>query len=119
MPAYIPDRFDLTAYQNATWTETFRIHQGSATSAVQNLTGYSAQLIVKAKPGDSTTLLSLTSGNGLTLGGTAGTITLTQSAAAVNAFSWSSAEYELLLTDSSSPAVTSVILYGSVKVVAF
>jgi len=117
MSAYIPDRFDLTLYQNATWTETFRLHVGSASSAVQDLTGYSAQFIVKANPGDASPLLSLTSPTGIVVGGTAGTITLTQSVSVVNAYQWTAGEYELLVTDPSG--VTSVVLYGSVKVVTF
>jgi hypothetical protein len=117
MPAYTPDKLDLTIYGNASWTETLRLHVGNASSSVQNLTGYSASFVVKAQPGDSTALLTLSSGSGITLGGSAGTIVLSRSKAQVDAFTWTDGEYELTLTDASGN--TSVILYGSVKVVTF
>ena len=117
MPAYKPDKLDLTIYQGADWVESLRVHQGDISSSVQNLTGYSATLTVKAKPGDSTALLTLTSSSGISLGGTAGTITLSQTAAQVNAYSWTAGQYELALTDASG--ITSILLYGSVKVVQF
>jgi hypothetical protein len=117
MPAYTPDKLDLTIYQNASWTETLRLHVGNADSAVQNLTGYTASFTVKANPGDGTALLTLSSGSGITLGGSAGTIVLSRSLAQVNAFTWTDGEYELTLTDGSGN--TSLLLYGSVKVVTF
>jgi hypothetical protein len=117
MPSYVPSKLDLTAYQNATWTETLRLHQGDASSAVVNLTGYTATMTVKAAAGDTTPLLTLTSSSGITLGGTAGTITIKRSPAQVNVFTWSHGEYELTLTDTNGD--TSMLLYGSVQVIQF
>jgi hypothetical protein len=117
MPAYKPDKLDLTIYQGANWVESLRVHTGDISSAVQNLTGYSATLTVKANPGDTSALLTLTSSAGIALGGTAGTITISQTTAQVNAYSWTQGQYELALTDVSG--VTSILLYGSVKVVVF
>ena len=117
MPSYVPSKLDLTAYQNATWTETLRLHQGDASSAVVNLTGYTASLVIKAKAGDTTPLLTLTNTSGITLGGSAGTITIKQSPAQVNAYQWTHGEYELTLTDTSND--TSMLLYGSVQIIQF
>lgn len=41
-----------------------------------NLTGYTARMQVRTEPNASSTLLSLTSGSGITLGGSAGTIAI-------------------------------------------
>jgi len=56
----------------ATWKD-------SAGTAV-NLTGYTARLQVRATYDSSSTILSLTSAAGITLGGAAGTIAITASA---------------------------------------
>ena len=117
MLANTPDRLDLTIYQNGAWQETFRFHQGDTDSAVVNLTGYTAALTVKAEPGDTTSLLSLTSSAGLTMGGTAGTITINQSASQINAYTWTRGLYELVVTDGS--ATPCVVLYGEIQLVQF
>ena len=117
MSSYLPSKLDLTVYENSTWVENLVLHTGDATSAVQNLTGYTATLTVKAHAGDTTNLLALTSSSGITLGGSAGTITITQSKATVDAYTWTSGEYELAITDSAG--VTSILLFGNVQVVTF
>ena len=48
--------------------------------AIINLTGYTARLQVRATYDSSSTILSLTSAAGITLGGAAGTIAITASA---------------------------------------
>jgi hypothetical protein len=45
-----------------------------------NLTGYTAAMQVRINPAESSTILSLTNGSGITLGGTAGTIAVAVSA---------------------------------------
>lgn len=86
----------------------WRINQGEDLSkvftwrdendALVNLTGYSARLQVRKPKGSSTTLLSLTNGSGITLGGVAGTITITRTAAQTAALDWDgSAHYDLEL----------------------
>ena len=56
----------------ATWNDS--------TGAAVNLTGYTARLQVRTSYAATSTILSLTSSSGITLGGAAGTITITVSA---------------------------------------
>jgi hypothetical protein len=62
-------------------------------------------------------LLTLTNGSGITVGGTAGTITILQTAAQTAAYDWASGEYRLTL--GASGGDTDVYLYGSVTVERF
>ena len=76
-----PGKLDLTMYQGASWdyTLTWTTTSGTVTSPV-NLTGYTARMQVRETQASTATILSLTSGSGITLGGTAGTILLEASA---------------------------------------
>jgi len=73
------NRYDLEIKQGATLSLT-ATWKDSAGTAV-NLTGYTARLQVRATYDSSSTILSLTSAAGITLGGAAGTIAITASAA--------------------------------------
>ena len=72
------NRYDLEIKQGATLslTATWRDSAGTAV----NLTGYTARMQVRSTYDSSTTILSLTSSSGITLGGVAGTIAITASA---------------------------------------
>jgi hypothetical protein len=72
-----PATYNITAYQGATYdlNMTWKI----AGTAV-NLTGYTAAMQVRENADASATILSLTNGSGITLGGTAGTIAVAVSA---------------------------------------
>jgi hypothetical protein len=72
-----PGRLNLNCYQGASFDYTLTWQTGG--SAV-NLTGYSARMQVRETYDSASTLVSLTSGTGITLGGTAGTILLELSA---------------------------------------
>lgn len=76
-----PATLDLTMYQGASWdyTLTWTTTAGTVTSPV-DLTGYSARMQVRETQASTATVMSLTSGSGITLGGTAGTIYLEASA---------------------------------------
>lgn len=76
-----PAKLDLTMYQGASWdyTLTWTTTAGTVKSPV-NLTGYTARMQVRETQASTATILSLTSGSGITLGGTAGTIYLEASA---------------------------------------
>ena len=77
--------FDLEIKQGetlslvATWRDS--------ANALVNLTGYTARAQGRLSYDAATTLFSLTSSSGITLGGAAGTITITLSAAATAALS--------------------------------
>jgi len=83
------NRYDLEIKQGATLSLT-ATWKDSAGTAV-NLTGYTARLQVRATYDSSSTILSLTSAAGITLGGAAGTIAITASAATTAALTapWS------------------------------
>ncbi len=76
-----PGELNLTMYQGASWdyTLTWTTTAGSVTTPV-DLTGYTARMQVRETQSSTATILSLTSGSGITLGGTAGTILLEASA---------------------------------------
>jgi hypothetical protein len=76
-----PASLNLTMYQGASWdyTLTWTTTAGSVTTPV-DLTGYTARMQVRETQSSTATVLSLTSGTGITLGGTAGTILLEASA---------------------------------------
>jgi hypothetical protein len=67
-----PGKYDITIYQGATYDVTFTWKDESDTEV--NLTGYSARLKARESIDSSSAFISLTSGSGITLGGTAGTI---------------------------------------------
>lgn len=114
--SFDPARLDLDIYEHATWSKTLTLHTGDSSSAVTDLTGYTATFTVKDTEG-GTTLMTLTNGSGVTLGGTAGTITLTRTLSEVTAITWSAGVYELTLT--SAGGIADVLIYGQVKVVRF
>ena len=72
-----PGVLNLTMYQGASWDYqlTWTTTSGTVTTPV-DLTGYSARMQVREAHTSTAPLLSLTSGSGITLGGTAGTILL-------------------------------------------
>lgn len=76
-----PGKLNLTMYQGASWDYqlTWTTTSGTVTTPV-DLTGYTARMQVREAHNSTTPILSLTSGSGITLGGTAGTIYLEASA---------------------------------------
>lgn len=76
-------RYDPVIEQGATWSRTATYRDSS--KALVNLSGYTSRMQIRRAPGATDTLVSLTDGQGITLGGAAGTIvmalTATQTAA--------------------------------------
>jgi len=89
-----PGTYNITAYQGADWDRTFTITQSST---ALNLTGYSAAMQVREAADSTAYLLSLTSGSGITLGGTAGTVAVAITSAQSSALSAGSYAYDLEL----------------------
>jgi hypothetical protein len=73
-----PGELDLEMWQGASWDYTLTWTAGG--TAI-DLTNYTARLKVKEGYDAGTAILSLTTGSGITLGGTAGTIFLEADAA--------------------------------------
>ena len=72
------NRYDLEIKQGATLSLTATWKDSTDTPV--NLTGYTARMQVRSTYDATSTILSLTSGSGITLGGSAGTIAITASA---------------------------------------
>lgn len=73
-----PGILDLNCYQGANFDYTL-LWQTNGTAV--NLTGFTARMQVRESYDAGTAIVSLTSGTGITLGGTAGTIGLSMTAA--------------------------------------
>lgn len=92
-----PGTYNITAYQGANWDRTFTITQGGT---ALNLTGYTSAMQVREAADSTAYLLSLTSSAGITLGGTAGTITVAITSAQSSAIPAGSYAYDLEIISS-------------------
>ena len=77
-----PAFYTIACYQGATFNKVFT---WEVDAVPVNLTGYTARMQVRSTKDSATTIVSLTTGSGITLGGAAGTITLDLSATATAA----------------------------------
>jgi hypothetical protein len=93
-----PANYNITAYQGATYSLDMTWKIGG--TAV-NLTGYTAAMQVKENAGSTASVLSLTNGSGITLGGTAGTIGLLVSANTMGSATPGNYVYDLELNSGS------------------
>ena len=110
----IPNKHNFTIWQGATFSEILTLYSTTDTIAPRNLTGYTAEMVIRDKP-QGTGLLTLnTSNSRIVLGGTAGTITLTISATDTAAITWKAGVYDLTIT--SSTGNTDALLYGGIKI---
>lgn len=108
-----PARLNFTIYEGATFYKRITY---SINGAVQDLSGFDARLVIKDTP-EGTTLMTLDTQNGIDLGGVDGTIDLSIDASDTATLAWSSAVYELFITDTHPH--TDVLLYGGIKVHRF
>lgn len=106
--------YDLCIPQGATFS---RVIRWKADGANVNLTGYTARAQIRPTAASATTTLSLTTENGrITLGGAAGTITLTISATDTAAIAAGRYVYDLELV--SAGGIVTRLLQGVVTVSA-
>jgi hypothetical protein len=105
-----PGTYNFTLYQGADFDRTFTVTQGGT---ALNLTGYSAAMQVREAADSTATLLSLTSGSGITLGGTAGSVAVVITSAQSSAIASGSYAYDLELF---SGAQVTRLLQGAVNV---
>ena len=87
-----PGTYNITAYQGADFDRTFTITQSGT---ALNLTGFTSAMQVREAADSTAYLLSLTSGTGITLGGTAGTIAVAITSAQSSAIAAGSYAYDL------------------------
>jgi hypothetical protein len=85
-------QYDFILEQGATFSRV--VTWKDSTNALVNLTGYTAKMQIRDASGG--VIVSLTDTNGgITLGGAAGTITITISATQTTAFTFNTARYDL------------------------
>jgi hypothetical protein len=106
-----PGTYDMTCFQGATFDKTFTVTEAGV---ALNLTGYTSAMQVREAADSTAYLVSLTSGTGITLGGTAGTIVVTIGASASSAIPAGSYAYDLELT---SGGTVTRLLQGAFNVV--
>ena len=102
----------MVCEQATTFTVNFTIQTGST---LLNLTGYSATMTIRPFVGANTTTLVLTNGSGITLGGAAGTVAISISAATTADFEPSRYAYDFMLD---SGSVVTRLLEGKFIVTA-
>lgn len=107
-----PGKYDFTIYQGATLEELWTWKDESGVAV--NLTGYTARLKAKPSKTHSNTVLSLTNADGITLGGTAGTIAISRSAAQTAALAVGNLVYDLELI--SAGGVVIRLMEGAITV---
>ena len=105
-------KYNLVCEQAATFNLQFKVQNGDVP---WNLTNYSATMTVRPFVGANTTTLVLTNGNGITLGGTSGTVTINVSAATTATLSPARYAYDFVLD---SGAVVTRLLEGKFVVTA-
>jgi hypothetical protein len=105
--------FDFTIEQGATFNllMTWRID-----NVAVNLTGYTARLQARIDVDETDTILSLTTGAGITLGGAAGTISLDQTATQTALLPKGEYVYDLELQ--SSGGIVTRLLQGELNISA-
>lgn len=107
------NRFDIEINQGATYELTVTWKDSAGTAI--NLTGYSARMQVRETYSSASTVVSLTNGSGITLGGAAGTIAILISATTTAALTAPfSGVYDLELV--SAGGVVTRLLQGAATV---
>jgi len=91
-------KYNIVCDQATTFELDFTIQTGNT---LWNLTGYSATMTIRPFVGSNTTTLVLTNGNGITLGGAAGTVAILISAAVTADFEPSRYSYDFVLNSGS------------------
>lgn len=103
--------YNFIIEQGATWNPIITWKDNTGTAI--NLTGYSARLQIRDAINSISTIVSLTSASGITLGGSAGTIAPLLSATATAALDFDDAVYDLELVSGSG--IVYRLLQGSVS----
>lgn len=121
----IPSKHTFTIWQGATFYEVLTLYTTSDRTLPRNLSGYTAEMIIRTKPKGSE-LLTLSTNNANTDSGCSivlqrdnvlGRIELKITDTATTIIPWKSAVYDLTITSPAAPtAVTDALLYGGIKV---
>lgn len=101
------NKYTMNVDQGSTWSVQLTI---ATSGVVWNLTGYTARMKVRPSVESTTVTLSLTDVDGITLGGVAGTVVLSRSAAVTAALTAGNYVYDLELV--SGGGVVTRLLQG-------
>lgn len=112
MPA--PERYDISVYERASLNVAATLYVDDAGTTLWNLGGYSAEFRVLDRANGSV-IATLTSGSGITLGGSAGTIVVKRTPAQVAAWKLDKGAYDLVITAADGTAT--LLLQGDLEVV--
>ena len=102
--------------QGATWFLTVTYENPNGTPI--NITGYTAALQLRSLPSDTTAVLSLTTGAGITITGATGTVAIQASATQTRAIDEGNYYYDLEISSPTSPSVVTRLVQGQVVVSA-
>ena len=106
----LPEKHNFNIWKGATFRTKLTLYT-DAGQTLRNLTGYSAELVIRDNP-QGTALLTLnTSNSGIVLGGAAGTIVLKITASDTATITWQAAVYDLTIT-AGSGGDTDALLFG-------
>lgn len=104
-------KYDFTIKQGETWTLTFVVQDDNGVA--KDLTGYNAKMQIRNKPGgDVYATLQTTPGTGITVNGSAGSVTLTLAAAVTDLLNFQRGVYDIYLT--SGAGVVTIPFEGDV-----
>lgn len=105
----MPGTYDFTIRPGTDWSQTLTWTSGGNPV---DLTGWAAHMQIRSGPGGPVFADISTTAGGITLGGTAGTITLAITHTVTSQWGWGSAYYDLLMT--SDTGLVSCLLSGRV-----
>lgn len=103
-----PDRHNFSVWRGATFRKVLTFHTTDEESSPRDLTGFTARMPIKL---NGSVLVELTTGDGITLGGALGTITLFISDEDTTIAAWKAGSYGLFLT--SPGGDTDQLLFGT------
>ena len=105
-------KYDITIKQGETWTMNFVVNDDY--DVPKDLTGYSAKVQIRNKPGGDVYATMQTPSSGITINGGAGSVTLNLSATVTGTLNFQRGVYDIFLT--SGAGVVSVPFEGDVIV---
>jgi hypothetical protein len=108
----VSGKYNIVCDQATTFSLNFTIQTGNT---LWNLTGYTATMTVRPFVGSNTTTFVLTNGNGITLGGAAGTVAISLSSAVTADLTPARYSYDFILN---SGSVVTRLLEGKFIVTA-
>jgi hypothetical protein len=102
--------------QRADWYINFTYYTDETQTTPVNLTGYTAALQLRSEPTDATSVLSLSSGSGITITGASGLVAVHATAAQTRVIEEGYYYYDILLT--SAGGIITRLVDGQMEVTA-